>query len=102
MRLCANCETMVEDAAARLCPNCGAVLPGNPSPPSSPPPPPPPPAQGPPLPLMQGQLPRKGGWPTGPLGVILIVLLAIVGVVALLGLGLFLLCIGVGARGGFQ
>lgn len=26
MRLCTNCETMVEDSRAKLCPNCGASL----------------------------------------------------------------------------
>jgi hypothetical protein len=92
MRLCTNCETMVEDSRAKICPNCGAVLPPYLGPTLS---------SQPPSPVLQmnrsPQPPSSGNQVARAL---LIAVLIIVGLGALLFLGLLVLCGVIGVGGG--
>ncbi len=94
MRLCTNCETMVEDSRAKLCPNCGAVLPGAKETEL----PPPVPAS---IPEMQvPRPPQSGGNQVA--RALLIAVLIIVGIGVLLFLGLLVLCGVIGWDGGIH
>jgi hypothetical protein len=90
MRLCTNCETMVNDSRAKLCPNCGAALPhaALPSSPSIP--------TG---PLMQMQRPPQSSGGNQIARALLISVLVIAGIVVLLFLGLLVLCALIGDGG---
>jgi hypothetical protein len=81
---------MVKDPRAKLCPNCGAVLPGAPET-----------GQAPPVPGMQMQMQRpqrSGGSQVAQ--ALLIVVLIIIGMGVLLFLGLLILCGIIGDGGG--
>ncbi|MES2464109.1 MAG: hypothetical protein V4671_26345 [Armatimonadota bacterium] len=91
MRLCTNCETMVDDPHAKLCPNCGAVLPGATVPPPLP--------TG---PMMQMQRPPRESTGSQITRALLISLLVIIGIGVLLFFGLLMLCGLIGQGGGIH
>ena len=90
MRLCTNCETMVEDSRARLCPNCGAPLSGAPVPPGS---------------LRQGDAPSPKTADSSGKQILRAFLIAggiLLGILVLLVLGVLLLCGVIGKGGGIH
>ena len=88
---------MVEDPRAKLCPNCGAVLPGGAETGQAGQAPPPPP----PVPGMQMQRPGQSGG-SQIARALLIAVGIIVGLGVLLLLGLLILCCVIGKSGGIH